>query len=151
MNNDLDRLFDHLLRQTIGLDRLQPYVNRVNATFPPYDIIKASDNDYVISIAIAGYKSEDIDIEFKNDVLTVRTIERTEEPETTITYVHKGIAKRRFQLTFPLDQHMEVVGAGLADGLLTINIHRNIPEREIPRKIAISTGQPTSLLLEDQQ
>lgn len=103
--------------------------------FPPYNLEVVSENHYRITLAVAGFKLEDLDITFADNKLTIsgNISQRTER-----NFVHKGIAERAFTRSFILADHVNIVGADLETGLLTIDLEQEIPEALKPRKIAIS-------------
>jgi len=150
MRNDLD--FAPLYRSSIGFDRVFSLLNnaqRLQAidTWPPYDIVKTSDDDYRIEMAVAGFGSSDLDITQERNVLIVKG----EKPETKDgEYLHRGIADRSFERRFELADHVKAEDASLFNGLLRIRMKREIPEAMKPRKITIGTaaGQTAPLQIE---
>lgn len=131
-----------LLPWTVGFDRqfellreMAEAVNPKSRTFPPCDIIKFSDDEYAIDLAVAGFSESDLDIEVKNQVLTVSGTRPEFEDED---YIHRGIGKRSFTQRYALAEHVEVVGATLRDGILRIDLERRLPEELKPKKIAIN-------------
>jgi len=122
-----DQLFD-------DMDRL--YMNSATtATYPPYNIAKINDNEFVISLAVAGFKMEDLDITHTGNVLTIEG--SMPEVENLGVYIHKGIATRNFRRIFTIADYMEVEDAMLEYGMLDIYLKRNIPEHLQPKKIQI--------------
>jgi molecular chaperone IbpA len=107
--------------------------------WPPYDITKMGEEDYRISMAVAGFNQDDLTITQEQNMLMVAG-QKPDEGEENGQYLHRGIAGRAFQRRFELADHVKVVGAGLADGLLTIDLKRELPEEMKPRRIAIATG-----------
>ncbi len=140
------RAFDlaPLYRSTVGFDRLASMIEQVAGldndvtTYPPYNIERLGDNDYRISMAVAGFAEPNIKIEVKEQVLTVTGEKPAEDKDRH--YLHRGIAGRTFQRRFQLADHVEVRGADLKDGLLHIDLVRNVPERLKPRQIAIGSA-----------
>jgi molecular chaperone IbpA len=137
MRNDLD--FAPLYRSSVGFDRVFNLLNnaqRLQAidTWPPYDIVKTSDNDYRIEMAVAGFAEADLDMMQERNVLVVKG-QKTEEKDGE--YLHRGIAGRSFERRFELADHVKVEDASLVNGLLRIVLKREIPEAMKPRKIAI--------------
>jgi len=135
--------FSPLFRSMIGFDRLANMLDTqacTTAAYPPYNIEKTSDDDYQISMAVAGFASEDLDITVENGTLVVRgeKIAKTDDPDKT--YLHRGIATRSFEQRFQLADHVEVKDANLKDGMLTVDLHRDVPERLKPRKIEVKQG-----------
>lgn len=108
---------------------------------PPYNIERLSDNDYRISMAVAGFGRDDVKIEVKEQTLLVRGEKKPEAEAEGRQYLHRGIAQRAFERRFQLADHVEVRGADLKDGLLHIELQRNIPERMKPRTIAIGVNE----------
>jgi molecular chaperone IbpA len=122
----------------IGFNRNLTQLNNVyktnNQSYPPYDLLKLDEDTYVLSLAVAGFSKEDIDVSVDNGSLVIKgeTVEVTDAE-----VVHKGIANRKFTRTFALGEYMEVVGAELKDGMLTIKIDRIVPEEKKPKSIKI--------------
>ena len=136
-----------LYRSTVGFDRLFSILDSLGGienggnTYPPYNIERTGENAYRITMAVAGFAENDLSIEAKESVLTVRG-ERGEEAEKDRELLYRGIAGRAFERRFQLADHVEVRGAKLENGLLHIDLVRELPEALKPRKIAISTGAP---------
>jgi molecular chaperone IbpA len=147
------RAFDFapLYRSTVGFDRFAQLLDQVAGldgegnSYPPYNIERLGENEYRITMAVAGFSESDIKLEVKEQVLSV-TGEKPAEEKTRI-FLHRGIAGRSFARSFQLADHVEVKGADLRDGLLHIDLVRNVPERLKPRTIAIgnSAGAPKVL------
>ncbi|NTA59967.1 Hsp20 family protein [Agrobacterium tumefaciens] len=130
-----------LYRSSIGFDRVFNLLENAQRTrsisdWPPYDIIRTSEDSYQISIAVAGFTRDEIDVTFQSNLLTV-TGKRQETP--TEGYLHRRIAARPFEHRFELADHVRVSGAELKNGLLSIDLVREIPEALKPRKIDIQT------------
>lgn len=131
-----------LFRQSVGFDRFNDLFealaeNEPRNTFPPYDIVKTDENSYQIVMAIAGYAEEDLSLTVEKDTLKVSaktTADLTKEAQ----YIHRGIAKRNFERSFRLADHMKVEAADLTNGLLTISLFREVPEEQKLRTIAIN-------------
>ena len=123
-----DRLFDMLENSTIG-----------GENYPPFDLIKVDDNRYRIEVAVAGFRPEEIDITSQQNVLVIRG---QKGDENGANYVHRGIANRSFERRFALADHIQVKGADLKDGMLAIDLVREIPEAMKPRKIEIGGSAP---------
>jgi molecular chaperone IbpA len=105
-------------------------------SYPPYNIIKFNDNEYALQFAVAGFKKPDIDISVEKGTLVIDgTMAEMDDSEGT--YVHKGIAGRKFKRLFTLPEYFEVDGANLEDGMLWISLKRNVPEEKKPKKITI--------------
>jgi len=131
-----------LHRHAIGFDTLFDQLNRTFATskadgnYPPHNVVKIDDSHYVIEVAVAGFAQTEIDIELKENVLTVRG--EKEKKETEAEYLHKGISARNCVRTFPLAEHIEVCGATVENGILAVALEQVLPEEEKPKKIAIT-------------
>ena len=136
--------FSPLYRSTVGFDRLFNLLDSVTgfdevpATYPPYNIERLGDNEYRITMAVAGFGQDEVRIEVKENALTVSGAKKAEEKERQ--FLHRGIAARAFERRFQLADHVEVKGADLRDGLLHVELVRNVPERLKPRTIAIGNG-----------
>ncbi|WP_367718058.1 Hsp20 family protein [Nitratireductor sp. GISD-1A_MAKvit] len=135
--------FSPLYRSTVGFDRLFSMLDTLGQpdngqTYPPYNIERTGEDAYRISMAVAGFGEEDISIEAHRNVLTVKGEKNAEEKgETELLY--RGIASRSFERRFQLADHVEVSGANLENGLLHIDLTRNIPEEMKPRRIPIAS------------
>ncbi|MBX6319009.1 Hsp20 family protein [Pigmentiphaga sp.] len=133
-----------LFRHSVGFDRFNDLFefalrNDSGSSYPPYNVEKHGDDDYRIVIAAAGLRESDLDVQVDRDVLTV-TGGRREKNDEKVTYLHQGIAQRAFKLSFRLADHIEVRGAHLENGLLHIDLVRNVPEEARPKRIAISSA-----------
>ena len=141
--------FAPLYRSTVGFDRLVQLLDSVAGTdtdapsYPPYNIERMSENQYRITMAVAGFGQDDIKIEVKEQSLTIKGEKKPEDKERQ--FLHRGIATRAFERRFQLADHVEVTGADLKDGLLHVDLVRNVPERLKPRSIAISNGAPKQI------
>jgi molecular chaperone IbpA len=149
----MDRFdFSPLFRSTIGFDRLTRLVDaatRVDNSalaYPPYNIEKTSEDAYRLTMAVAGFSPEELDITAQENTLLV-TGKAKKEPEES-RYLHRGIARRAFERRFSLADHIKVVGASLANGMLHVDLAREVPEEARPRKIQIGTGQPRQVNVE---
>lgn len=135
-----------LFRSTVGFDRLGHLFDAAMASsepsYPPYNIEKQGDNAYRITMAVAGFEAAEIDLSWRPNELTV-SAQRTTKEEGQ--FLHRGIAARNFQHKFSLADHIEVGQAGLENGLLTIDLVREVPEALKPRKITIETGTPQTI------
>ncbi len=136
--------FAPLYRSTIGFDRLVQLLDGVTGfdneptTYPPYNIERTGENQYRITMAVAGFGNDDINIEVKEQTLSVRGEKKAEDKDRQ--FLHRGIAQRSFERRFQLADHVEVSGADLKDGLLHVDLVRNLPERMKPRTIAIGAN-----------
>jgi molecular chaperone IbpA len=130
---------------SIGFDRLSSLLDAALSTdqaaagYPPYNIEITDENRYAITLAVAGFRKEDIDIEVENGVLTLRGKKAAEN--TKKNYLYQGISHRTFERKFNLAEHVEVTGAAMSDGLLTIGLVKEIPEAMKPSKIAIGESE----------
>ena len=127
-----------LLRQWIGFDKLANALQSAaeGQTYPPYNIEKSDDNHYRISLAVAGFRQEDLDIQLEGTRLTVKG--NPEKPAAETKWLHQGLVMQPFSLSFTLAEHMDVTGATFSNGLLHIDLTRNVPEAIAPQRIAIS-------------
>ena len=123
-----DRMFDELAR-TAGT------LNGTN--YPPYNIVRIAENEYEIEVAVAGFTEDELDVEMQNGELFVRGESKATDTRTG-NYLHQGIAARDFTRTFALADNVEVKGASVKNGILTIKLEVFIPEAEKPKKIAIT-------------
>jgi molecular chaperone IbpA len=132
-----------LYRSTVGFDRLAQLLDDVASfeapTYPPYNIERIGEDEYRVTMAVAGFTPEDISIEVKQNVLTV-TGKKQEKQETKGEFLHQGIAQRAFERRFQLADFVQVEGAELANGLLHVSLRREIPEAMKPRTIAIKNA-----------
>jgi molecular chaperone IbpA len=139
---DLPQLHAQLTRHAIGFDSMFDELNRkfanskTDGNYPPHNVVKLDENHYAIELAVAGFSESEIDVELKENVLTVRG--EQEKTQDEIEYLHKGISTRNFVRTFPLAEHIEVRGATVRNGILAIALEQVIPEEDKPKKIAIS-------------
>jgi len=148
--------FTPLMRQTVGFDRFNDlFETMLNDgeerfdSYPPYNIEKEGEDDYRITLAVAGFNESDLDITVQDGQLTVRGAQAEKEEEEDKTYLHRGIATRTFERTFRLADHIRVEDAEMDNGLLTIHLKREIPEEKKPRMIPIngqSHNNPKGLL-----
>ena len=134
-------------RSTVGFDRLFDMLENSNVggaqeNYPPFDLIKEGENEYRIELAVAGFKPEELDITAQQNVLIVSGRKGEESAEKSSNYIYRGIANRSFERRFALADHIQVRGADMKDGLLSIELKREIPEAMKPRKIGIGGTQP---------
>jgi molecular chaperone IbpA len=122
--------FDHLFQE------LDWVAKHATDTYPPHNIVKVSDNDYLIEIAVAGFTMNDLEIEQDERTLTVKG-EIDKEFSTEHTYIHKGISQKKFKRVFRLSEYVFVDGASLKDGILSVQLKFELPEEKRPRKIDI--------------
>jgi len=133
--------FAPLFRSTIGFDRLAQLIDASGGfdnevTYPPYNIERTGDSEYRITMAVAGFAQSELKIDAKESLLTVRGEKAPETAERK--YLHRGIATRNFERRFQLADYVEVKSAALSDGILSISLVRNLPERMKPRSVPIS-------------
>ncbi|WP_121630367.1 Hsp20 family protein [Tropicibacter alexandrii] len=137
--------FAPLYRSTVGFDQIAQMLDRAltsdtpQAGYPPYNIEKTADDAYRISIAVAGFSDDDLSVEVKEGALVVSA--RKAEEDENRTYLHRGIATRAFERRFQLADHVRVTGAVHEDGMLHIDLVREIPEALKPRRIEIAKPQ----------
>ncbi len=151
----MDRFdFSPLFRSTIGFDRLTRLVDaasrvdNASVAYPPYNIEKTGEDAYRLTMAVAGFSPDEVDVTVHENSLLVAGKSKKEEDEGR--YLHRGIASRAFERRFSLADHMKVVGASLDNGMLHVDLVREVPEAAKPRKIEITRGQP-KVVVEHQQ
>ena len=133
-----------LYRSTVGFDSLASMLDEVASfdnqadTYPPYNIERLSENEYRITMAVAGFGKQDVQIDVKENTLSIRGEKKVLDKEPT--FLHRGIASRAFERRFQLADHVEVRSADVKDGLLSVDLEREIPERLKPRTIEIGAG-----------
>jgi molecular chaperone IbpA len=137
-----------LYRSTIGFDRLARMLDDLSAfeapAYPPYNIEKLGEDEYRITMAVAGFSENDLQVELKQNTLTISG-RKSERPESEGEVLHQGIASRAFERRFQLADFVEVRGASLENGLLHVTLKREIPEAMKPRTIAINGKGPKSI------
>ena len=134
----MDRFdFSPLFRSTIGFDRLARLIDLDNTvpTYPPYNIEKTGDEAYRLTMAVAGFSPEEIDLTVHENTLLVTG--KAKKDDDNLHYLHRGIARRAFERRFSLADHMKVTGAKLGNGMLRVDLVHEVPEASKPRKIAI--------------
>ncbi|SDG79880.1 Hsp20 family protein [Sulfitobacter delicatus] len=139
------RTFDFapLYRSSVGFDQIANMMDRVltndgaTPSYPPYNIEKLDDDSYRISIAVAGFSDSDLSVEVREKALIVSARKADEDEDKT--YLHRGIATRAFERRFHLADHVQVIGAAHANGMLHIELERQVPEALKPRQIEISS------------
>lgn len=139
--------FTPFYRSTVGFDRLfnrlDDLVGQEAKSYPPYNIEKVGENAYRVSIAVAGFSASDIAIEVKENSLTIKGAKAPESGEKSREFLHRGIAERAFELRFQLADYVEVQGASLENGLLHLELKRELPESKKPRTIQINGSTPS--------
>jgi molecular chaperone IbpA len=138
--------FSPLYRSVVGFDRLADLLDSATADnaaggYPPYNIERTDENAYRVEIAVAGFRAEELNIEVKENLLTV-TGRKTANDEPR-RFLHRGLAERNFERKFQLADYVVVTEAALADGLLSIALKRELPEALKPRRVEIAVGQPS--------
>jgi len=127
----------NLSRALVGFDTIfNQHLQATNGNYPPHNIVKYSDSEYAIEVAVAGFSKEEITVEVDQDQLIVRGIQQKDE-STSKEYLHRGLASRDFEQSYTLAEYMEVKDAEVKDGMLIISIQRIIPDALQPRKIEI--------------
>ena len=138
------RTFDlsPLYRSTVGFDRLFSMMDGFDAApgYPPYNIERTGENDYRITVAVAGFGEDDLSIEAKENTLTIKGAKQAKE-EQTGEVLYQGIAARAFERVFQLADYVVVKNAALENGLLHVDLAREIPEAKKPRQIPIGNGE----------
>jgi len=150
------RTFDltPLYRSTVGFDRVFSLldsfggVDATAPTYPPYNIERTGENAYRISLAVAGFTDKELNLEVKENTLTIRGEKETTEKKEDSEILYQGIAARAFERRFQLADHVEIRGANLENGLLHVDLVRQIPESKKPRKIVIGAGKGNSTVIE---
>ena len=138
-----------LYRSSVGYDRFGSLLDaalqteKTSAGYPPYNIEVVEQDNYAITLAVAGFKEAELDLQVENGVLTIRG--KKESDDNGNTYLHQGIANRSFERKFNLADHIEVTEANLQDGLLIINLVKEVPEAMKPKSIAIQSFGPQAI------
>ncbi len=148
------RTFDFapLHRATIGFDQIADLMDRAlsadgsQQSYPPYNIEKTADDAYRISIAVAGFSEDELSVEVKENALIIAAKKAEQDAERS--YLHRGIATRAFERRFTLADHIRVTGASHVDGMLHIELQREVPEALKPRRIAINGQLPETAEIE---
>jgi molecular chaperone IbpA len=143
------RTFDFapFYRSTVGFDRLFSTLDQLSGvesaapSYPPYNIGRTNEDAYRISVAVAGFTDADLSIEAKENTLTIRGEKQTNDEEETGDLLYRGIAARNFERSFQLADYVEVKGASLENGLLHVDLVREIPEAMKPRAIPIMSSR----------
>lgn len=149
-NFDLSPLY----RSTVGFDRMAGLMDQLMAadtaapSYPPYNIEKTGDDSYRISIAVAGFGEDDLTVEVKEGQLTITAKKVTDEKADKPAYLHRGIAERGFERRFQMADHVRVSGADLVNGLLHVDLVREVPEALKPRTIAIRSTESQNKTIE---
>ena len=127
--------FDNMLEELLRVNQQQS-----NTNYPPYNIVKQDEDHFAIEIAVAGFREGDINITVEKNVLTIKgeQVQDLEEDVKEVEYLHRGISARNFIRTFTLADHVEVIGAKAENGILRIELERQVPEEQKPKTIAIT-------------
>ena len=145
MKNNLS-IFNNLRPITVGFDDMfdhfehmmdDSFFGRSVGNFPPYNIVKTGENTYDVELALAGFSKNDIEVEYKENLLTVRSKKQEETKDEDGNIIHRGISKRMFSKSFTIANDVEVKGAELKDGLLKVSMERIIPEHKKAKLIDI--------------
>ena len=145
MKNNLS-IFNNLRPITVGFDDMfdhfehmmdDSFFGRSVGNFPPYNIVKTGENTYDVELALAGFNKKDIEVEYKENLLTVKSKKQEETKDEDGNVIHRGISKRMFSKSFTIANDVEVKGAELKDGLLKISMERIIPEHKKAKLIDI--------------
>ena len=145
MKNNLS-IFNNLRPITVGFDDMfdhfehmmdDSFFGRSVANFPPYNIVKTGENTYDVELALAGFNKKDIEVEYKENLLTVKSKKQEETKDEDGNIIHRGISKRMFTRTFTIANDVEVKGAELKDGLLKVSMERIVPEHKKAKTIEI--------------
>lgn len=144
--------FSPLFRSTIGFDRLTNIMdaamrqNDVTESYPPYNIQKTGESAYSITLAVAGFSEEELEIISHDGNLVIEGRVKPNEENSENIFLHRGIAGRAFKRSFQLADHIKITGANLSNGLLNVELVREIPEELKPRKIEISSSPKTRII-----
>lgn len=140
-------IFNQLRPFTVGFDNTLDQFERMfdgdllnvsTVNYPPYNIVRTGDNTYDVELALAGFGKDDINVQYAEDQLTIESVKREEtEKEINDAVLHRGISKRHFARSFTIADNVEVTGAELKNGLLTVSLERIIPDAKKPRTIKI--------------
>ncbi|WP_193367935.1 Hsp20 family protein [Pelagibius marinus] len=145
-----------LYRASVGFDRLLKSLDTAGRleesaySYPPYNIEKVSEDAYRIVMAVAGFGEDELDITAKENSLVISGRKEKAEGEDEVTFLHRGIANRAFERRFDLADHIKVTGAKLENGLLAVELVREIPEAMKPRSISITSGEKSSKVIENE-
>ena len=139
-----------LFRNSVGFDRFSDLFetalrNDSSGGYPPYNVEKRGEDSYRIVVAAAGFQQADLDLQVEKGVLSVSGSKRESTSEEGVTFLHQGIAQRAFKLSFRLDDHIEIKGANLSNGLLSIDLQRVVPEEAKAKRIPINGDSQPAL------
>jgi molecular chaperone IbpA len=136
--------FSPLFRSTVGFDRLFDMLDEIADSgqgYPPYNIERTDENNYRVSVAVAGFGENELSIEAKENTLTIKGEKQQQQEKSEGETLYQGIASRAFERVFQLADHVQVKGATLENGLLHVDLVREIPEAKKPRQIPIGKGE----------
>lgn len=136
-----------LYRSSVGFDRAARLLEAARhmdagTNYPPYDIEAIGENDYAVTLAVAGFDAADLTVEVRDGMLIVAGRKASDAEANDVVFLHRGIATRDFLRKFHLAEHVKVTGARLDNGLLRIDLARELPAAKAPRSVAIATGAP---------
>ena len=146
MTNRAISIFNQLRPYSVGFDSVFDHFGRMFEddmfdvsvpNYPPYNIVKVKDNQYNIEVALAGYNKKDIEVNYEDNMLTIKTADKKSDEKKEGENLYKGIAQRMFKKTFTISDDVEVIGAELKDGLLKVSLEKVIPEHKKARTINI--------------
>ena len=143
--------FDYspFFRSTVGFDRLIDMLETASDQgYPPYNIERTGENDYRVTVAVAGFGENELNIELKENTLTIKGEKQSKSEQKNGEILYQGIAARAFERKFQLADHVEIRGAHLENGLLHVDLVRQIPESKKPRKIAIGSGKSDAQVID---
>jgi len=129
-----DNIFDHFERM---FDDSDEFFRKPTAAFPFYNIVKTGDTTYNIEVALAGYTKKDIQVDYADNLLTIKSVKEEKDSKESNGIIHKGIAKRYFSKVFTIADDVEIKGAELKDGLLKVSLNKVLPESKKSRSIEV--------------
>lgn len=133
----------------VGFERLFNELDRMSTskpvTYPPHNIVKLDDQNYILELALAGYNQDDLEIELEKGVLTVRTKEGYVSGDDEVEFIYKGISAKKFRKSFTLSENIEVQGANMDNGILSIGLAEIVPDEMKPKLIPIGSGEQSLL------
>lgn len=146
--------FSPFYRSTVGFDRLfsrlDNLVGQEAKSYPPYNIERIDDDSWRVTVAVAGFSADDIHVEVKENNLTIKGGHQDTSTQDQRQFLHRGIAERSFELRYQLGDYVEVVNAGLENGLLNIELRREVPESKKARRIEVASASGTQPSIEDK-
>lgn len=147
--------FSPFYRSTVGFDRLfnrlDSMVGKETKTYPPYNIERISDDGWLVSVAVAGFSADEISVEVKENNLNISGARTPQTDTDDREFLHRGIAERSFELRYQLGDYVEVVNADLKNGLLNIELKREVPDSKKPRRIEIQSKNGADTVIEDKK